>query len=147
MQATESIKVGMTSALTGSSASLGHSMQAGIKSYFSTINSQGGINGRMLELLVKDDGYEPEHAAANMRALIDDDNVLAVIGNVGTPTAIVTVPIAQQKKTLLFGAFSGGSVLRPEPASRYVINYRASYKQETAEIINGLLQAALRHNK
>ncbi len=143
LQATESIKVGMTSALTGPSASLGHSMQAGIESYFSTVNSQGGINGRMLELIVKDDGYEPERAAANMRTLIDDDNVLAVIGNVGTPTAIVTVPIAQQKKTLLFGAFSGGSVLRPEPASRYVINYRASYKQETAEIINGLLQAGI----
>jgi ABC-type branched-subunit amino acid transport system substrate-binding protein len=144
LHATESIKVGMTSALTGPSASLGKNMRAGIESYFSTVNSQGGINGRMLEFIVKDDGYEPNRAATNMRTLIDDDKVLAVIGNVGTPTAIVTVPIAQEKKTLLFGAFSGGSVLRPNPASRYVINYRASYDQETAEIINGLLQAGIK---
>ncbi len=53
-----------------------------------------------------------------MRALIEQHNVLAILGNVGTPTAIVTVPIAQEKKTLLFGAFSGGDVLRPEPAGR-----------------------------
>ena len=144
LHASESIKVGMTAALTGPSASLGQNMRAGIESYFSTVNSQGGINGRMLEFVVKDDGYEPNRAAVNMRTLIDDDKVLAVIGNVGTPTAIVTVPIAQEKKTLLFGAFSGGSVLRPKPASRYVINYRASYEQETAEIINGLLEAGIK---
>ena len=137
------IKIGMSTALTGPSAALGIDMRVGIESFFEGVNKQGGVNGKQLELIVQDDGYEPERAALNMRALIDEYEVLAVIGNVGTPTAIVTVPIAEEKKTLLFGAFSGGNVLRPTPSSRYIINYRPSYAEETAEMIDGLMKAGI----
>lgn len=141
--ATENIKIGMTAALSGPSAALGTEMQAGIASYFHYVNKHGGVDGRKLELIVKDDGYEPERAGANMRSLIDEHNVVAVLGNVGTPTAVVTVPIANRYKTVLFGAFSGGDVLRTTPPSRYVINYRSSYAEETAEMIDGLLQSGI----
>ena len=139
----ESIKLGMTTVLTGPAAALGNDMRTGIESYFNLVNKQGGVQGRQLEFIVYDDGYEPVRAAQNMRTLIDKEKVLAVLGNVGTPTAIVTVPIAEEKKTLLFGAFSGGGVLRPTPSSRYIINYRPSYAEETAEIINGLIQSGI----
>lgn len=139
----DTIKLGMTAVLTGPAATLGNDMRAGIESYFQLVNKQGGVQDRQLEFVVYDDGYEPERAAYNTRKLIDEDKVLALLGNVGTPTAIVTVPIAQDKKTLLFGAFSGGGVLRPSPASRYVINYRPSYAEETAEMINGLIRAGV----
>lgn len=140
----ETIKIGMTTALTGPAAETGFNMRKGIECYFDIVNKQGGINGRMLELMVLDDGYEPERAAFNMRQLIDQKKVLAFIGNVGTPTAIVTAPIAQEKKTLLFGAFSGGDVLRPTPADRYIINYRPSYIEETSEMVKGLLLAGIK---
>jgi len=143
VSAVENIKIGMTAALSGPSAALGQEMQAGIASYFNYVNSQGGVNGRKLELIVKDDGYEPERAGENMRSLIMENDVLAMIGNVGTPTAVVTVPIANKYKTVLFGAFSGGDVLRVTPPSRYVINYRSSYAEETAEMIEGLLQSGI----
>lgn len=135
----ENIKVGMSTALTGPAAALGKNMRAGIESYFNLINSQGGVSGDKLVLIVRDDGYEPEQAAFNMRALIEKDDVVAVIGNVGTPTAIVTAPIAKEKKILLFGAFSGGGVLRDNPVNRYIINYRPSYSEEITEMINALL--------
>lgn len=140
----DDIKLGMTTALTGRSAALGNNMRAGVESYFNYINQQGGVQGRQLKLLVKDDGYEPERAAFNMRQMIDQDNVLAIIGNVGTPTAIVTVPITNEKKTLLFGAFSGGDVLRADPPSRYVMNYRPSYAEETDKLIAGILGAGIK---
>ncbi|NQZ54563.1 MAG: ABC transporter substrate-binding protein [Piscirickettsiaceae bacterium] len=133
----------MSTALNGPAAALGNNMRVGVESYFSLANQKGGIDGRLLELIVRDDGYEPERAAFNMRQLIDQDEVLAVIGNVGTPTAIVSVPIAEQKQTLLFGAFSGGGVLRKIPVSRYVINYRPSYAEETAEMVKGILHAGI----
>ncbi|PHS69773.1 MAG: ligand-binding receptor [Methylophaga sp.] len=134
----------MTTALSGSAAALGHDMKMGVELYFDFINKQGGIGEQKLELIVRDDGYEPEHAAVNMRTLIDADNVVAVIGNVGTPTAIVTVPIAKEKKILLFGAFSGGDVLREDPVSRYIINYRPSYTEETAEMLSGLFKSGIK---
>ena len=143
----DTIKLGMTAVLTGPSAALGNDIRTGVESYFQLINKQGGVQGRQLELVVYDDGYEPARAAKNMRKLIDEDNVLSVIGNVGTPTAIVTVPIAQEKKTLLFGAFSGGGVLREDPASRYIINYRPSYAEETTDMINGLFRAGVEFKK
>lgn len=93
----------MSMALNGPAAALGNNMRVGVESYFSLVNQKGWIDGRLLELIVRDDGYEPERAAFNMRQLIDQDEVLAVIGNVGTTTAIVLVSIAEQKQTLLFG--------------------------------------------
>ena len=133
------IRLGMSAALSGPAQSLGNGMRLGIESYFARVNRQGGVNGRELELIVMDDGYVPDAAARNMRALIDGERVLAVLGNVGTPTAEVTVPIATRKRTLLFGAFTGAGLLRPSPPNRYVINYRASYAQETETMVRGLL--------
>ncbi len=133
------IRLGMTAALSGPAQSLGTGMKIGIESYFDRVNWDGGVHGRKLELIVMDDGYVPEAAMRNMHALIDEEQVLAVLGNVGTPTAKVTVPIATNKKTLLFGAFTGAGLLRPTPPNRYIVNYRASYLQETAAMVRGLL--------
>jgi ABC-type branched-subunit amino acid transport system substrate-binding protein len=91
-----------------------------------------------------DDGYEPDRAGPNMNKLIDQDGVITVMGNVGTPTAVVTVPIANEKKTLLYGAFTGAGLLRKSPPDRYVINYRASYAEETAAMVKGLLDAGIK---
>lgn len=135
----EYIKVGMSSALTGPLSYIGQNMRDGIDAYFQRINDSGGINGKQIKLIVKDDKYEPHLAARNMRQLIDEENVIAVIGNVGTPTAVVTVPIANEKKTLLFGAFTGADLLRKFPPDRYVINYRASYKEEAATMVDCIL--------
>ncbi len=140
----KTIKIGMTTALSGPAKDLGQDMKRGIEAYFKKINTAGGIDGRKLELIALDDQYEPALAAPNMRQLIDNDEVIAVIGNVGTPTAIVTVPIANEKKTLLFGAFTGAGVLRKDPPDRYVINFRASYEEETSAMIKGLLSVGIK---
>jgi ABC-type branched-subunit amino acid transport system substrate-binding protein len=75
----------MSTALNGPAAALGNNMRVGVESYFLLVNQKGGVDGRLLELIVRDDGYEPERASFNMRQLIDQDEVLVVIGNVGYP--------------------------------------------------------------
>jgi branched-chain amino acid transport system substrate-binding protein len=140
----EEIRVGLSAAMSGPAKSLGRKMRLGIEIYFERINAAGGIDGRNLSLIALDDGYIPEVAARNMHRLIDEENVVAVLGNVGTPTAAVTVPIANEKRTLLFGAFTGAGLLRKSPPDRYVINYRASYEQETEAMIGRLLEAGVR---
>jgi ABC-type branched-subunit amino acid transport system substrate-binding protein len=114
-------------------------MKLGMQAWFDGVNGSGGVLGRPIELVALDDGYEPARAATNMRKLIDDEHVFAVLGNVGTPTAAVTVPIANEKKVPLFGAFTGAGLLRKTPPDRYILNYRASYAQETAEMVRGLV--------
>lgn len=142
--ADKTIDIGMSVALSGPAASLGTEMKLGVETYFKHINASGGIKGQKLNLIALDDGYEPAKAGANVTKLITDNKIVAAIGNVGTPTAIVTVPIFNKQKTLLFGAFTGAGLLRKTPPDRYIINYRASYAQETAAMVNGLLDNGIK---
>lgn len=136
------IRLGMSTVLTGPAAELGQAMRAGVLAGLERLNRAGGIAGRKVRLICLDDGYEPARTAPNMRTLIETEKVLAVIGNVGTPTAIVAIPIANEQKTLFFAAFTGAGMLRKSPPDRYVINYRASYAEETGAMIEALIQKA-----
>jgi branched-chain amino acid transport system substrate-binding protein len=136
------IVLGMSTALTGSAQSLGRDMELGVLVGLARANREGGVHDRRLRLITLDDGYEPARTEPNTERLIEKENVLAIIGNVGTPNAIVAVPLANEQKTLLFAPFSGGPILRNEPPDRYVINFRASYTEEIAAIINALIDIA-----
>ncbi len=138
----QNIKVGISTAFSGPAKILGQEMYLGINTYFMKVNYQKKQHS--FEIIALDDRYEPEFAAKNMRQLIDKNDILAILGNIGTPTANVTVPIANEKKILLFGAFTGAEVLRRNPPDRYIINYRASYEQETASMIDGLLKSGVK---
>ena len=130
---------GMSTVLSGPAANLGINMHNGVLAAFKEINLQDGINGRSLCLVVLDDAYDPEKTVANMHMLIEQENVLAIIGNVGTPTAIAAVPIANRSHVPFYGAFTGAGILRRIPPDRYVINYRASYAEETAAMVQALV--------
>ena len=134
------IVLGMSTALRGPAADLGKNMKAGVLAEFKRVNKLGGSQGKTLRLVALDDGYEPSQTAPNMRRLIEQEKVLAVIGNVGTPTAIAAIPIANERKTLFFAPFTGAGVLRKFPPDRYVINYRASYAEETGAMIDALIK-------
>lgn len=133
------ILLGMSTALSGPTAELGREMQRGVLAGLERANRRGGIKGRRLRLVTFDDGYEPARTAPNMRRLIEEERVLAVVGNVGTPTAIASLPIANDHRTLFFAPFSGAGVLRRQPPDRYVINYRASYAEEIGAMVDALI--------
>jgi ABC-type branched-subunit amino acid transport system substrate-binding protein len=130
----------MVTALSGPAQALGTNVRRGVEAYFALANDRGGVHGRALELVARDDAYEPGKTGPAMRSLIDDQRVFAVVGNVGTPTAVVAVPIANEKHVPLFAAYTGAGVLRKSPPDRYVVNYRASYVEETAEMVRGLTE-------
>jgi ABC-type branched-subunit amino acid transport system substrate-binding protein len=134
------ILFGLAAPFTGASRELGRQMKIGVETGFSQINSAGGANGRRLRLVAADDGYEPEKTADAMRLLYDKDKVFGFIGNVGTPTAAVSLPFALDHRALFFGAFTGASLLRRDPPDRYVFNYRASYAEETKAVVHYLVK-------
>jgi ABC-type branched-subunit amino acid transport system substrate-binding protein len=136
------ILLGMSTVLSGPAADLGKDMQKGVLAGLEHANRGGGVHGRKLRLIALDDGYEPARTAPNMRQLIEKEKVLAIIGNVGTPTAIAARPIVDEQKTLFFAPFSGAAMLRNSPPDRYVINFRASYAEETGAMIDALVSSA-----
>jgi branched-chain amino acid transport system substrate-binding protein len=131
------IIIGQFAALTGPAAQLGLRMQAGIKAQFDAVNKAGGINGRQIKLVSRDDGYEPEKAALAVKALLNDDQVFALIGSVGTPTTLAALPTINDAKVPLVGPFTGAQALR-EPFSRQLFHVRASYFDETERIVQHL---------
>jgi branched-chain amino acid transport system substrate-binding protein len=133
------IRFGMAAPFSGSAKELGHEMKIGIEAAFGLVNEAGGIYGRQLTLVAADDGYEPARTADVVRELRDKDDVFGMIGNVGTPTAMVSLPYALEHRMLFFGAFTGANLLRRDPPDRYVFNYRASYAEETDAVVRYLM--------
>ncbi|MCC9657537.1 ABC transporter substrate-binding protein [Rhodopirellula sp. JC737] len=138
------LPIGMSTALTGPSAELGIAMRHGVLAAFREANEGELLRGRKLELIALDDGYEPARTAPNMHRLTQEMQVLAVVGNVGTPTAITAIPIAEKTGTPFFGAFTGASALRKAGTPDVVINYRASYAEETAAMVDALIANGIR---
>lgn len=136
----EQIILGQSCALTGPAQDLGINMRAGMEAYFAKLNDSGGINGRKISLISKDDGYEPDRAISNTRALIEDDKVFLLIGEVGTPTSQAAVPIAEKAKVPFVGPFTGAEFLR-NPFKKYVINVRGSYYQEMERLAQYLVDS------
>jgi branched-chain amino acid transport system substrate-binding protein len=134
------IRFGISAPFTGPAKELGQNMKRGIEAAFNVANANGGVYGRQLRLVAADDGYEPTRTAVAMKELYEKDQVFGLVGNVGTPTAVVALPYALDRKMLFFGAFTGAGLLRNDPPDRYVFNYRASYAEETAAVVNYLVK-------
>lgn len=128
---------GQSAAFEGPAAALGVGMREGILAAFNEANQKGGVNGRKLQLISYNDGYEPEKAIANTTRLINDDKVFALIGQVGTPTSKAVQPIATNANVPFIGPFTGAAFLR-DTALANVVNVRASYDQETEAWIDHL---------
>ncbi|MBI5385884.1 MAG: ABC transporter substrate-binding protein [Verrucomicrobia bacterium] len=136
----QEIVLGQSAVLEGPASALGLGMRAGLQACFSQVNEAGGIGGRKIRLLTKDDGYEPDRAIACARELISQENVLLLIGGVGTPTANVITPICEEAKVPFVGAFTGAATLRT-PFKKYVVNVRASYGQEMEKLAQYLVDS------
>jgi ABC-type branched-subunit amino acid transport system substrate-binding protein len=135
----DAILFGQAAALEGPSSSLGQSMRQGILAAFAEINAKGGVHGRKLHLVSRDDGYDPDRSVVQTTKLIEEDNIFALIGAVGTPTAIATVPISSARNVPFIGPFTGAEFLRA-PELRSVVNIRASYSAEAEAWVKHLTE-------
>jgi branched-chain amino acid transport system substrate-binding protein len=91
------IKIGQTMTYSGPASSLavfGRIQMA----YFKKINAAGGINGRKVNLISLDDAFSPPKAVEQVRRLVESDEVLAIMGSVGTPTSLATAKYLNNKK-------------------------------------------------
>jgi branched-chain amino acid transport system substrate-binding protein len=135
------IVIGQSAAFSGPASELGTEMRAGALAYFDGVNKRGGVNGRRIELVSLDDGYEPDRATANTKKLIDD-GVFLLFGYVGTPTSNAAKEVFTPAQVPFVGPFTGAESLR-NPVNRYVFNVRASYFAETDRIVEQLKNLGL----
>lgn len=139
----DKLVLGASLATTGGVQDLGKGMLLGMSTYLDHINkTRGGVHGRIIELRVMDDAYDVAKAKQNTEKMIKGANreVFATIGNMGSPTAAVTVPIHNENKVVFFGPYTGSSVTRKDPPDRYIFNFRSSYANEAEVLTNYLLK-------
>lgn len=132
------IVIGSCSALEGPASFLGTQTVTGAKAYLSLVNDQGGVNGRKIKLVARDDGYEPAKTIACVNQLIQQDKVFAMGFFVGTPTGVKAVPMAEAQKVPVLGFFTGAEILR-SPVKRHVFHVRASYYDEARAQVENLI--------
>ena len=132
----KSVLIGSCSALDGPAHVLGRQTVLGASAYLHMVNDEGGVFGRKIQLQAFDDSYDPDKAPACFKRMTKE-GVFALGFFVGTPTAKVYVPLAQEEKIPVVGLFTGAQMLY-EPLKHEVINVRASYFDETREQIDKL---------
>jgi branched-chain amino acid transport system substrate-binding protein len=133
----DKIVFGQAAVLEGPASSLGVGMSEGLLAAFAEVNRAGGVKGRKLELIARDDGYEPKKSLEATRQLLEEDKVFALVGPVGTPTSAATQPVATEAGVPFIGPFTGAEFLR-NPHKANVVNVRASYFQETEAMVERL---------
>ncbi|MDX1433671.1 MAG: ABC transporter substrate-binding protein [Gammaproteobacteria bacterium] len=130
------IRTGGVMDLEGLSRGLGLGMRSGIEAAFRNERP----HGRRIDFITRNDSYTPKKTIEATEALINQ-GVFAMIGNVGTPTARVSLPILAREKVPAVGFFTGAGILRPGEGD--IINFRASYVQETAAVIRSAIDAGV----
>jgi branched-chain amino acid transport system substrate-binding protein len=136
------IVIGQSAALSGPASALGEQFRIGAQLVFERANARGGIGGRAIELRTLDDGYEPERCAENTKKLIDG-GAFALFGYIGTPTSLAAQPLFNAAKLPFIAPFTGAESLRT-PFNRYAFHVRASYFDETAEIVKQLTSVGIK---
>ncbi|MBC7898773.1 MAG: ABC transporter substrate-binding protein [Saprospiraceae bacterium] len=94
----DTIRVGVYGDTTGATSSFGVSTKNGIQLAFEEINAAGGVNGKKLEMIFEDDQGTPEKAKTVISKLINQDKVVAVLGEVASSNSLAAAPVAQEAK-------------------------------------------------
>lgn len=135
----DSVVFGQSAVFSGPNQNLGCQYQAGILGAFDEVNATGGVKGRLLHINSMDDSYEPERAVNNAESFIAEDQVLAVIGAVGTPPARRSLPIYRDAAIPVIGLYTGADFVYDTERFPNVVSLRASYADETRLLVSHLL--------
>jgi len=94
----DSLTVGVFASLTGTTATFGQSMNEGIQLALEEVNQSGGLLGKKVRTVVEDDQSKPEEAKSAVLKLIQQDQVLALLGEVASSRSLAAAPDAQNSK-------------------------------------------------
>jgi ABC-type branched-subunit amino acid transport system substrate-binding protein len=131
------ILVGQSAPLSGMMAPTMTGVLEGQQLAIDEANRHGGVAGRRIRLLLLDDGYEPKRALENARTLVEDKEVTALFGFVGTGPTAAVLPFVAEKHVPLIAVYTGSPALR-EKFNPYFFTTQASYTDEIVRMVRNL---------
>ena len=124
--AQDTLKLGLVAAMSGQSAKSGEAIVRGLSIAIDEINAKGGVLGKKVELLVRDDESNPAKGAVAARELVQREKVAGLFGGLDTPVSIAIVPFANQSKVPFMGVWAAGTpITRNGAAENYVFRVSA----------------------
>lgn len=130
----DALVLGRILPLTGVLAGESKIYAEGMDVLFDRVNKAGGINGRKIVVKNYDDAYAADKAAVAAKTALEQDQVLALLGGLGTANGLTIAALAEQNKTVLIGTTTGAVAFR-EPARRYVFPVWPSNSDEVNRMV------------
>ncbi|MFN3329153.1 MAG: ABC transporter substrate-binding protein, partial [Fervidobacterium pennivorans] len=125
----DKVVIGTFQALSGPYAIIGQEMSKGMKAYFNWINSRGGIHGRKIELIIADDQLNPAKTVVEVKRLVEQDKVFAIVGGLGTYGCLAVMDYLEQNKVPFVYQGAGTSKL-VIPPKKYIFGVQPDYTLE-----------------
>ncbi|PSK98135.1 amino acid/amide ABC transporter substrate-binding protein (HAAT family) [Murinocardiopsis flavida] len=126
----DTVRIGTHQPLTGPAAPGYAQISAGAKAVFEYVNENGGVNGRRIEYLVEDDGYDPVRTIDVTRELVASDEIFAMLGGLGTPTHSKVVDYLNKEGVPDLFVSSGALMWNAPEKSPLTYGYQVDYTKE-----------------
>jgi ABC-type branched-subunit amino acid transport system substrate-binding protein len=133
----EPIRLGQSIALTGPLGDLGLAIHQGAHACFQAVNAKGGINGRPIELVAKDDSYDVKKSVEIVKGFVADPAIFGLFSCMGTPMIEALLPLIKNSDMPCFTPMTGATSARPSDM-RNVFNVRPTYPEEAARLVQHL---------
>lgn len=149
LQAKDTIKIGALAAITGPASFLGDPEAKTLELYVKKINEAGGVLGKQLELVVYDTGASPKKAIAFTKRLINQDKVVAIIGDSASGATLAIMPFVKKAKIPLISMAGSAKIVKPvkpyvfktpatdEMACRKIFQYLKGKDKTNVALVSG----------
>lgn len=138
----KSITIGNSTALTGPLGNAGQEHIKSIQAAFAQINKAGGVHGRELKIVTKDDGYQAPRTVENITKMIGEGSALAFMSIIGTPNNGAILPMTEKAGIPVLGPITGASSLR-KAEHKSTFHIRPSYSDEVTRMVQQLVQMGI----
>lgn len=126
-----SIKLGAHFPLTGVAAPGYSEIPTGAQAYYECLNQQGGVNGREIEYIYRDDAYNPSNTSQVVNQLVLEDEVFAIVGGLGTPTHSAVLDFLNSEGVPDLFVSSGSLLWGDDPETNpYTFGWQTDYMSE-----------------
>ena len=123
------IKIGHTNPYSGPASAYGVIGKT-IQAYWKSVNEAGGINGRKVNFITLDDGYNPAKTVELVRQLVEQDKVLCTFNTLGTPTNTAIHKYMNQKKVPMLFVATGASKWGKPKEFPWTMGFQPDYHTE-----------------
>lgn len=131
------ILIGQTAGFTGTAATSVKETTLGARLIIDDVNTRGGIRGETIKLISLDDEFDVKRAAVNAQSLIEEQRVLALFLNRGTPHTEAIAPVLAKHGVPLIAPSTGAMSLQEAPR-REIFPVRPTYQREAAAMVSQL---------